>query len=119
MSAANWRIYGVGVYFDAVQVRAEGDSKVFIRDGQEGRRVRFNVCPICGISVYWEADRAPGIIGVAVGAFADPSFPAPSRSIFEESRHSWVEFGHALARFRRGPLPAPADLLRESVPRSG
>jgi len=107
--------YGAGAYFDAAQVRAEGDNRIFMRDAQQGRKVRFHFCPICGVSVYWEADRAPGIIGIAVGAFADPSFPAPSRSIYEVSRHSWVEFGHDLAHSPQGV----AVRNRESVPRSG
>ena len=101
--------YGVSVYFDKAQVRAEGDNKVFIRDGQEGRKVRIHFCPSCGTSVYWEADRRPGAIGVALGAFADPSFPAPSVSIWEESRHSWVEFGCDLVHLPQGPTAASAS----------
>ncbi|MHC2281080.1 hypothetical protein ACVME8_007723 [Bradyrhizobium diazoefficiens] len=31
------------------------------------------------------------MIGVAVGAIADPNYPAPIRSVFEQSKHSWVE----------------------------
>jgi hypothetical protein len=27
---------------------------------------------------------------VAVGAFADPAFPAPTQEVFAEYRHSWV-----------------------------
>jgi hypothetical protein len=40
--------------------------------------------------VYWEPERKPELIGVAVGAFADPAFPAPSQSVFDERRHAWV-----------------------------
>ena len=29
------------------------------------------------------------LIGISAGAFADPSFPAPTRSIWEQSRCSW------------------------------
>jgi hypothetical protein len=91
--------FGVGVYFDKAQVRAEGDNKVFIRDGQEGRKLRLHFCPACGTTVYWDLDLRPDVIGVALGAFADPSFPAPARSIWEEHRHSWVAFGHDLEHF--------------------
>jgi len=41
------------------------------------------------------------MIGVAVGAFNDPQFPAPVRSVWEESRHSWVSFTHSLDHFPR------------------
>ncbi|WP_371827032.1 hypothetical protein [Microvirga sp. VF16] len=36
----------------------------------------------------------PGYIGVAAGAFADPTFPAPTISAWEQSKHPWVSFGH-------------------------
>jgi hypothetical protein len=29
-------------------------------------------------------------IVIPVGAFADPSFPAPTFSVYEERMHSWV-----------------------------
>jgi hypothetical protein len=32
----------------------------------------------------------PDLIGVAAGAFADPAFPAPSQSVWQERRHPWV-----------------------------
>jgi hypothetical protein len=27
---------------------------------------------------------------IAIGSFADPSFPAPTIAVWEESRHPWV-----------------------------
>jgi hypothetical protein len=32
----------------------------------------------------------PDRIGVAVGAFADPAFPAPTQQVHEEQRHPWL-----------------------------
>jgi hypothetical protein len=29
-------------------------------------------------------------VAVPVGAFADPTFPAPTFSVYEEHMHSWV-----------------------------
>ena len=95
--------FGVGVYFEKAQVRVEGASKVYIRDGQEGRKVRCHFCPECGTTVYGEADVRPDGIVVAFGAFADPSLPAPTLSVWEESRHPWVAFGHDLAHFPHAP----------------
>ena len=31
-----------------------------------------------------------GQTAVPVGAFADPSFPPPTRSVYEERKHAWV-----------------------------
>jgi hypothetical protein len=36
------------------------------------------------------------MIAIPVGAFADPSFPAPSRSIYESRRHPWVGLPEAI-----------------------
>ena len=33
----------------------------------------------------------PGLVAVPVGAFADPAFPPPTVSGYEERRHRWVE----------------------------
>jgi hypothetical protein len=32
----------------------------------------------------------PGFVAIPVGAFAEPRFPAPSVSVYEERMHSWV-----------------------------
>jgi hypothetical protein len=86
--------------FAKAQVAIEGQTKVFTRDGQSGRKVRFYFCPNCGTSLYWEADTRPDFYLLAVGAFADPNFPAPSVSIFEESKHAWTQLPDGIKHFR-------------------
>lgn len=93
--------FGVSAYFEGVQVRSEGPSSVYVREGQEGRKLRFHFCPSCGTTVHWDADVFPGRVAVAVGAFTDPGFPPPTRSIYEETQHAWVAFGHEVAHFQR------------------
>jgi hypothetical protein len=80
-------------------VRIRGPSKVYVRDGQEGRKVRLNFCPECGTTVYAKPDLRPGLIVIYVGAFADPNFPPPTRSIWEHSQHPWVTFTQELEHF--------------------
>jgi hypothetical protein len=82
------------------QVTIEGHTKVFERDGQSGRKVRFYFCPNCGTSLYWEADARPDFYMLAVGAFADPNFPPPPVSIFEESRHTWLQLPDGMKHFQ-------------------
>jgi hypothetical protein len=79
-----------GAYFPKEQVRAEGPSKVYSRVADSGFAVDFHFCPTCGSSVYWVSDKRPDHSGVAVGCFADPTFPAPKRSVWEESKHPWL-----------------------------
>jgi hypothetical protein len=35
-------------------------------------------------------EKWPGVIAVAVGAFADPTFPAPKFSVWEHRKHGWL-----------------------------
>ena len=86
--------------FAQAQVTIEGETKVFDRDGKSGRKVRFYFCPNCGTSLYWEADARPGLYLLAVGAFADPNFPPPSVSIFEESKHAWTQLPDGMSHFQ-------------------
>ena len=66
-------VFGVSAFFKKEHVRAEGPSNIYVRDGQEGRKVRAHFCPTCGTTVFWEADFRPDGIGVAVGAFMTPT----------------------------------------------
>jgi hypothetical protein len=43
-----------------------------------------------GATVFYQNDRHPDVYAIPVGAFADPGFPAPERSVWEERRHAWV-----------------------------
>jgi hypothetical protein len=47
--------------------------------------VRF--CPLCRFTVYWTGEGFPGYVAVAIGAFADPTFPAPTIPVWEACRH--------------------------------
>lgn len=67
-----------------------GDLKRFERPAGGGRVFVSHFCPDCGSSLLFEAALKPGVTGVAVGAFADPSFPPPVRQVWVESHHPWV-----------------------------
>lgn len=73
------------------QVTISGRSKQWSTVGESGGRATFNFCPDCGGGVYYGIDRMPGLTAVAIGAFADPDFPAPDYSVFENRKHHWVE----------------------------
>jgi hypothetical protein len=95
-------VFHAGAFFAKSQVRIERASKVYTRDAQQGRKVSFHFCPECGSSVYWHADLRPDHLGIAVGGFADPEFPPPTASVWEESMHGWVHLPENLRRFPRG-----------------
>jgi hypothetical protein len=83
-------VYGIAAFFERRQVRVAGPSRSFSRASDSGFPVTFHFCPDCGSTVFWEPRRLPDLIAVAVGAFADPGFPAPSQAVHEDCRHAWV-----------------------------
>ena len=76
--------------FKIEQVRIAGKATTWQRKAESGSIVSFNFCPVCGSTVYWQSESFPGVIVVAVGAFADPGFPAPQIAVWEETRHAWI-----------------------------
>jgi hypothetical protein len=82
--------YGIAAFFPTNNVTLTGKARRFTRSSDSGKPVSFYFCPDCGSTVYWTPDRKPELIAVAVGAFADPEFPAPSQAVYAEHRHRWV-----------------------------
>lgn len=95
-------VFGTGAYFSSKELRILGDPREYVRMADSGQPFHEFFCPSCGSTVYWYSDRDPARIGVAVGAFADPLFPSPTRTVFDEMKHDWVVFGDELPGFRRG-----------------
>jgi len=92
--------YSVGAFFPRNHVRISGKARRYTRSSDSGSTVTFYFCRDCGSTVFWEPQRRPEIIGVAVGAFADPNFPPPSASIFEDLKHIWTQLPDGMKHFR-------------------
>jgi hypothetical protein len=82
--------YGVQARWPASQAAVDGRSSRFVRTGDEGNVITFHFCPDCGSTVYYQLDAIPDIVAIAVGNFADPTFPAPRISVYEDRKHAWV-----------------------------
>lgn len=78
--------------YPAERVDTHGPSASFTSVGDEGRWARFSFCPGCGSTVFYEIEMRPGMISVPVGGFANPDFPAPRFSVYEERKHGWFDF---------------------------
>jgi hypothetical protein len=84
-------VFGTQARFPKEQiVKISGQSSTFTRRADSGNTVKTYFCPACGSTVYWELSGYPDVIAVAVGAFADASFPSPKFSVYEARKHSWV-----------------------------
>ena len=86
--------YGIAAFYPRSAVEASGRATAYTRASDSGHPVTFHFCPDCGSTVYWEPRRKPDFLAVAVGAFADPGFPEPGRSVYAQHRHGWVREPH-------------------------
>ncbi|MBV8635464.1 MAG: GFA family protein [Burkholderiaceae bacterium] len=76
--------------FPASSVSIAGKSSTYTIVGDEGGKGIFHFCPTCGATVYYINEGREDSVAIPVGAFADPGFPAPTVSVYEERMHSWV-----------------------------
>jgi hypothetical protein len=103
-------VFSVQARFPNEQVKIEGKSKAWkfpiegakpttyrtcagsdgIATNSAADVVTSHFCPVCGSTVYYFRKSDPARTGVRVGAFADPTFPPPMGSGFEEYQHPWA-----------------------------
>ena len=101
--------FGVAVFYERERVTVtQGAPRAFARESASGSPVTFHFCPDCGSNVYWEPARLPGLVAVALGAFADPAFPAPDQAVFMRDKHHWLELPQQVATFEGVPPPRPS-----------
>ena len=83
-------VFGAQARFHKRAVQITGESTVYVRVGDEGGKAKFHFCPQCGATVHYVIEGQEDQVAVPVGAFAEPGFPAPSFSVYEERMHPWV-----------------------------
>lgn len=83
-------IFATQARFARTAATIEGTSSTWSRQGDSGGSASFHFCPTCASIVYWLPAEMPDFIMVAVGAFADPTFPQPIISVYESRAHPWA-----------------------------
>ena len=84
--------------------KVSGTATEYIRTGDQGSRYNFRFCPVCGTTLYHtEVGRDQSFVLVAVGAFADPDFPAPEDSVYNCRRHAWVQLTAGIKSYDKNP----------------
>ncbi len=101
--------FGVIAYYRARQIKIEGEAKLYKRFSAVGNVVETFFCPDCGSTVFLKFSKQPQLVGVAVGAIADPTFAAPTWSVWEQSKHHWVELPDKVLPFPQGDGEPSAD----------
>jgi hypothetical protein len=85
-----------------------------VRAGDRGARFRFRFCPVCGTNVFHTEEGVEDGVGVAVGAFAEPTFPAPAT----RSTIAGATRGSGYRRARRRSSGTRCEGAMKIIPRS-
>lgn len=83
--------FAINSRFPRDRVRIEGRSSAFARLAESGNGVTQHFCQDCGTTVYWDLAGFPDVTAVASGLFGDPDYPAPTVSVWERTRHRWID----------------------------
>jgi hypothetical protein len=103
-------VFGVSAYFRrAAVLQIEGEQKNLTRTAAGNLRFDTGFCPSCGSSVLWSSSALPDHLAVAVGCFADPSFPAPAIVAWTAEKHPWVGFPASCRSFEGSAFLAEAE----------
>ncbi len=90
--------FAVQARWPDADVTVSGEFRIWERVADSGRRTVYKFCPNCGSTISYTGEAFPGLTAVPVGAFADPDFPSPGFSVYENRKHGWVEIlGDAVA----------------------
>jgi len=87
----------------AAPYRVVGEATEFVRRGDAGAAFRFRFCPVCGTTLFHTEEGHEGSVSVAVGAFADPTFPPPRVSVYDCRRHPWVRLPPGVTAYDKDP----------------
>jgi len=94
--------FGVTGYFAKQAVKISGAAREWTRNSDSGNTLTNGFCPTCGSTVYVLLERTESLIGVPVGAISDPAFPAPTREVWTNRKHHWVNIPDGMASFEKG-----------------
>jgi len=87
----------------AAPYQVTGEATEYVRTGDQGARFVFRFCPVCGTNLFHTEEGVQGRVSVAVGAFADPGFPAPQVSVYDCRRHPWVQLPPGMVAYEKNP----------------
>jgi hypothetical protein len=101
--------------FAADAVTIAGAHGAWRHPGDSGRWIENHFCPVCGVAVFFYSEGFAGMIGVAVGCFADDANAVrdaaltPQRMYWAERKRDcaawteWRRWGGSSSRLRRVP----------------
>ena len=88
--------FGLSAYFGADQVVDHGgDTVTYRRVSDKHRWLDFRFCPVCGTTVWWQAEFLPDKVGVAAALLGLPEFK-PDGAYFCATKPDFVTFDAAI-----------------------
>jgi hypothetical protein len=96
--------FGVGAFCPVDAVAISGTPKEFTPRCSKRREGPHLLLPKLRVNDLLEGRQPLSLIDLAVGALADPKYPASVRSVFEQSKHSWVQIDAAVEHFPQGSV---------------
>jgi hypothetical protein len=82
--------FGAQARWPDQEVTLTGKFQTWTRTADSGNRATYRFCPTCGSTVTYVMEGWPGLTAIPLGAFADPTFPPPRFSVWENRKHSWT-----------------------------
>jgi hypothetical protein len=82
--------FGAQARWPDQKVTLTGKFQTWTRIADSGNRATYRFCPTCGTTVTYVMEGWPGLTAIPLGAFADPTFPPPRFSVWENRKHSWT-----------------------------
>jgi hypothetical protein len=76
--------------YDADRVTISGAFQSYVRGSDDGFWGRHSFCPTCGVSVFYEIERRPGMVSIPAGAFAAADFRGPDIEVYAERACPWL-----------------------------
>src|SRR5215471_9833432 len=92
--------FGMQARWPKDRVAITGRYAVYVRLSDKDEERTFRFCPECGATVFWtSADWSPDTVAIAIGAFADPSFPQPTVSVYGSRRYPWLSLPEEIEEY--------------------
>lgn len=86
--------------FPRAAVTVTGECREYVLVGDAGGQATFRFCPHCGATVYYTMAGNDDEVAIPIGAFADPSFPWPAYSVYEDRKHAWLQLADGIEHIR-------------------
>jgi hypothetical protein len=91
--------FGMQARWSNDQVVIRGRYTEYLRISDDGHERTYRFCPDCGATVFWTNKDSPDLIAVAIGAFADSSFPQPTVSVYGSRRYPWLSLPEGIEEY--------------------